>query len=114
MNSFKVILTDSEDTGSNENVPIDHIGPPGGETLLAAIHREVGENAPDKAKIWATRAIFSQITHIALIVNSSWIKQHCCGLELFEQDYQRRTIKHVVSSFLMHIQSADWEKIEGV
>lgn len=114
MNSFKVILTDSDTAAPTENVPADHIGPPGGETLLAAIHRDVGDGATDFAKIWATRAIFSQITHLALLVSSSWIKQHCCGLELFEISYQRRTIKHVVTSFLKHIQSDDWEKIEGV
>src|SRR5690606_64171 len=66
MNSFKVILSDVTDGSIPQDVPDNHIGPPGGETLLEAIERQVGENASTPAKIWATRVIFSQITHFSL------------------------------------------------
>lgn len=115
MNSFKVILSDvPEGTVITECLSDEHIGPPGGEVLLAAIERQVGSKAPTEAKIWATRSIFSQITHLSLVVSSTWIRQHCGKLEVFERNYQQRTFKHVVRSFLNHIQSPNWEQIERV
>lgn len=114
MNSFKVILSEVTDGSIPQDVPDNHIGPPGGEALLEAIERQIGDKAPMPAKLWATRAIFSQITHLSLIVSSSWIRQHCGKLELFENQYQKRTFKHVVKAFLDHIQSPDWEQIERV
>lgn len=114
MNSFKVILTETDTPAVAEEIPEGKIGPPGGEVLLAAIERQVGDNADHSAKIWATRSIFTQITHLSLIVSSSWIRQHCGNMDLFEASYQKKNFKHVVKSFLDHIQSSDWEKIESV
>tara|TARA_R110000868_G_scaffold16687_11_gene74224 strand:- start:10018 stop:10650 length:633 start_codon:yes stop_codon:yes gene_type:complete len=114
MNSFKIILTETDSPEVIEQMPEGRIGPPGGEVLFAAIDRQIGENAPNEAKIWATRAIFNQITHLSLIVSSTWIRQHCGNIELFEESYQKKNFKHVVKGFLAHIQSDEWEKIESV
>lgn len=114
MNSFKVILTETDTPIEVKTMDEQHIGPPGGTVVLAAINREVGDKACEKAKIWATRAIFNQIVHMALIVSSSWIKQHCGNIDLFEKSYQRSSLRHTVKSFMEHIQSEDWEKIESV
>lgn len=113
-NSFKVILTESTNEENLADVAEDHIGPPGGEVVFAAIERELGDKATVEAKLWATRVIFSQITHLSLIVSSSWVKQRCGKMELFEKSYQKRTFKHLVKALLTHIQSPDWEKIERV
>tara|TARA_R110000868_G_scaffold117600_3_gene312230 strand:- start:25474 stop:26106 length:633 start_codon:yes stop_codon:yes gene_type:complete len=114
MNSFKVILTETDTPQVIEQMPEGRIGPPGGEVLLAAIERQVGDKATNAAKVWATRSIFNQITHLSLIVSSTWIRQHCASMEVFEESYQKKTFKHVVKSFLDHIQSEEWEKIESV
>lgn len=114
MNSFKVILTETDGHAEINNVEEENIGPPGGIVLLAAINREVGDRATEKAKIWTTRAIFNQIVHMALLVSSSWIKQHCGKMDLFEKEYQAKSLKHTVKSFLKHIQSEEWEMIESV
>ncbi len=109
-NSFKVILTESTGDIPTQELAENHIGPPGGEVLLAAIEREIGNKAPEAAKIWATRVIFSQITHFSLIVSSSWIKQRCTQLDLLDQDYQKLTFTNLVLALLSHIQSSDWKK----
>ncbi|MBH47241.1 MAG: hypothetical protein CME71_03625 [Halobacteriovorax sp.] len=114
MNSFKIILTETDTPEVIEQLPEGHIGPPGGEVLLAAIERQIGDKATVEAKIWATKSIFSQITNLSLIVSSTWIRQHCGNIELFEPTYQKKTFKHLVKSFLDHIQSEEWEKIESV
>ncbi len=113
-NSFKVILIESDHFPSQDDVATDHIGPPGGEILFAAIEREVGNKAPTSAKIWATKAIFSQITHLSLIVTSTWIRQRCGKMDVFEEAYQKKTFKHLVKALLDHIQGPNWEQIERV
>lgn len=113
-NSFKVILTENENLPTPDEVPEDHIGPPGGEVLFAAIERQVGDKAPIEAKLWATKSIFSQVTHLSLIVSSTWIRQRCGKMDLFEESYQKKTFKHLVKALLEHIQSPDWENIERV
>lgn len=109
-NSFKIILTESCEEAPARELSPDHIGPPGGEVLLAAIEREVGERASLEAKVWATRVIFSQITHFSLIVSSGWVKQRCTQLDIFGRDYQRQTFTHLVAALLAHIQSDRWGK----
>ena len=111
-NSFKIILTEATGDMPSKELVDNHIGPPGGEALFAAIEREVGNKASDDAKIWATRVIFSQITHFSLIVSSSWIKQRCTPLDILGKDYQKLTFKNLVIALLSHIQSSDWQKPE--
>lgn len=111
-NSFKIILTESTGDMPAQELDENHIGPPGGEVLFAAIEREVGDKAPDAAKVWATRVIFSQITHFSLIVSSSWIQKRCTQLDLFGKEYQKLTFTNLVKALLSHIQSSDWKKLD--
>jgi AcrR family transcriptional regulator len=80
INSFNLILNEqlapAEEKLSNEGEPF---GPPGNEALLKVITREVGEKVPFEERDWAVRMIFSNIFHIATMVNTKYLKSKCAG-----------------------------------
>lgn len=107
LTTFKVILNDNVQI-PKEHVGDDngHFGPPGGGLLLDIISREVGEEVSMDARYWAMKIIFSHITHTAIILNSSIIREKVCNLKHFSEEMNERNIRFLCRSVLSFIKNS--------
>lgn len=74
-NSFMMMLSDSfpcvvEDV-KQELLCHKEMGPPGGESIFAAITEEVGEAVSEKQRMWAVEVLFSHCVHWALLLSAT-------------------------------------------
>lgn len=107
LNTFKIILNDNvqipEEHLSDEK---GHFGPPGGGALLSLITKEVGEEVSIDARFWAMNMIFTHITHKAIILSSSIVRQKACNLAHLSNDVQLRNIRFHCKAILNFIQTS--------
>lgn len=107
LNTFKIILND------NVQIPKEHIsdeeghfGPPGGGILLSVITKEVGDKIPMDARFWAMNMIFTHITHTAIVLSSSIIREKVCSLKHFSDEFKERNIRFHCQSVLNFIKNS--------
>ena len=113
LNTFKIILN------GNVQIPKEHssddkghFGPPGGEFLLSIITKEVGDDIPMDARFWGMNMIFTHITHLAIILNSSMVREKVCSLKKFSDDFKERNIRfhcQAVLAFIKTSPSDQWD-----
>jgi hypothetical protein len=61
---------------SSQGTEDAQFGPPGGKVIVEAIQKEVGDKASEEDLYWALKCLFSHITHMALMYNSCFKKDH--------------------------------------
>ncbi|OUR98558.1 hypothetical protein A9Q84_03860 [Halobacteriovorax marinus] len=113
LNTFKIMLT------GNVKIPDCHLhedpecfGPPGGDILLAIITKEVGEDIPLDGRFWAMNMIFSHVTHMAIIMNTSIIKEKVQGMKHMTEAFKERNISFhctAVLDFLRNSPLNQWD-----
>lgn len=101
INSFNLILNEQlappQDNLSKEGEPF---GPPGNQSLLAVITKEVGEEIPLEEREWAMRMIFSNIFHNAVMVNTSYLKRKCEGEEWMEPEVKDKNMRKMAQAMI--------------
>ncbi len=102
MNCFKMFLDNdgvqlsAEYCGDEEG----NCGPPGQEVFLEFINREVEDSVPLSARHWAMRVIFSQIVHMGIVLNTTYMKKMRESNPLFTEESDEKTIREVVNSIM--------------
>lgn len=100
MNSFKMLLT-SECHPPATSKP--EMGPPGGEYLLEAITRDIGEEVPFEKRFWAMRMIFSNLIHVGIMMSTTYVKDHKSHLPFMNKEQQIKDFGHLVEALLEYI-----------
>ena len=98
-NAFMMFLSDSTPDIDPEMVEQmmnmkEDFGPPGGQYLLAAVNRELGEDIPLQGRQWAVKSIFSVVMHWALVMSTS----HCQEIYKDHPDFQIENKKKFIKS----------------
>ncbi len=108
LNAFKVILNSNILLDDNQNVlaSASDFLPPGGEVILAAIKRDVGEDYPEEGLFWATTTIFSLLTHKGIMMNSTIVQKICTQNSYFNEENTVKYFNHFVDSILVHLKES--------
>ncbi|ATH06977.1 hypothetical protein BIY24_03205 [Halobacteriovorax marinus] len=94
LNTFRLILNENLDFSKDgSGVCVTKLGPPAGWLLLKIVTEEVGEEIPLDGRFWAVITIISHVSHMAIILSSSVIKQHCEHLKYLNKETQIRNIR---------------------
>ena len=93
LNTFRLILNESIDFSSAGSVEAESLGPPAGDILLKLVTDEVGEDVPLDGRFWVVSTLISNITHMAIIMSSSVIKERCDHLKHLNIETQSRNIR---------------------
>ena len=112
LNTFRLILNESIDFSDIESVEAESLGPPAGEILLKLVTDEVGENVPLDGRFWVVSTLISNITHMAIIMSSSVIKERCDHLKHLNIETQSRNIRlhcHSLVAFLKTQPDTSWD-----
>ncbi|PIK14986.1 TetR family transcriptional regulator [Halobacteriovorax sp. JY17] len=112
LNTFRLILNESIDFSDAEGVCSDSLGPPAGEILLKLVTDEVGEETPLDGRFWVVSMLISHITHMAIIMSSSVIKERCNKIKHLNKKTQVRNIRlHCASliNFLKAHPHSEWD-----
>ncbi|WP_372655854.1 TetR family transcriptional regulator [Halobacteriovorax sp.] len=105
LNTFRLILNESIDFTSECKVSSTHLGPPAGGLILKLITEEVGEDVPLDGRFWAVSSLTAQIVHMAIILNSSVIKERCSHFPHINKSSQVRNIRLQCRSLLNFLRS---------
>jgi AcrR family transcriptional regulator len=115
LNTFRLILNESIDFSLKDtnSVCTDKLGPPAANTLLKLVTEEVGEDVPFDGRFWVVTTLSAQITHAAIIMSSSVIKERCSRLEHLNKPTQIRNIKLTCQALISLVKVkpySEWDK----
>ncbi len=103
--TFALLLTESPIDGFDDITEQDDIGPPGERVLIAAITRDFDSELSTEAIEWAVGSIFSQITHTALLAETSVMKKICkLHADRFSKERIRTNLEHSVKGILIYLE----------
>ncbi len=106
LNTFRMILNESIDFSCDSNtVSSKELGPPASNILLKLITEEVGEDVPLDGRFWAVSTLIAKITHMAIILSSSIIRERCSNLSHLNKSTQSRNIRLQCKSVLSFLRS---------
>ncbi len=113
MNSFKMMLTTSVSFPEGYYKDDDNFGPPGQDTLLKVISRDVGDEVPVTAKLWAVHAIFTHLVHSALMMSTSFMKERVERIPVLSPESKKNGISILVSAILTEIKNNpnNWDEV---
>lgn len=103
INAFNLILSDHLQPEEGLVCGTDRLGPPGEKALLEIVTKDVGEKVPLEDREWAVRMIFSNLFHLATIMNTSFFERKCANEEWITPERKEKDIKLLVSALLKQI-----------
>lgn len=112
MNTYKLILTNSVDfSGLSQEAQEIQFSPPGEETFLKIITKDVGEDIPMEGRHWAVRMIFSDLIHFGVFMGTSLMREKCKHIKYFSPEEKKKSIYALVEAILSYLKvnGRNWE-----
>ncbi len=101
INNFKVLLTNLP--MPDDLIKKDNAGPPGAEYIQERLEQELGFKLKEEDALWASRVIFTYVTHTALMASTHFGKQNCC--DAFAQKSVEKSIDRLIRSVVNELKS---------
>lgn len=80
-------------------------GPPGKDSILAVITKDVGADIPYEGRHWAMRMIFNNIVQSGVKMASPHFKEHAKKIPYFQPEEKKRTIYFLVDAILEYLKT---------
>lgn len=107
LNTFRIFLSEQLDVPEEFHEKHHADGPPGSETFLGILNKEVSEQVSLDRKQWAIRTIFCHLFHMGMIVNTAYMgsKNRCSYQEWMEKDVLEKDTHEMVEAITFHLKT---------
>lgn len=108
INSFKLFINNTLPDNS-EMIPQactnSNFGPPGFDSMLALLSKELPDNVPSEDREWAIRVLFGYIAHISLICSSTIGKMMCNSVDHLNPEHKRKSVEMHADAIINYLKN---------
>ena len=103
---FRMILSKNLPESGEDQSSYCHgrLGPPGGEIIAEFMFKKLGREIPQELVIWGVRSIFTQVFHMAIVIETEYVKRFSDTLaEVNNEDYLKRSVQNHTQAIMNFI-----------